>query len=97
MRGEERWIIQGSTTAKTPRGRVIDNPTWAPFPDTERFECRDGWAMCKRALCPDCESDFCPVCHGTGKRASKEAPYLEDLLESALEATDDPDALLELL
>lgn len=96
LRGEERWIIQGSVTPETPRGRVIADPTWAHFPSPERFECRDGWALQKRALCPDCAPDVCPDCGGTGKRASQEKPHLDVLMASALDATDDPDAVLDL-
>lgn len=96
LRGEERWILHGSVKPETPRGRDIEDPTWAPFPATERFECRDGYAVRKRALCPDCEPDYCPTCHGTGKRTSQEKPHLEALMGSALEATDDPDAVLDL-
>lgn len=96
LHGEEHWIMQGSVRPQTPLGRVIINPVWAPFPDTERFECRDGWAMRKRALCPDCEPDYCPDCHGTGKRANHDKPHLNELMESALEATDDPDSVLDL-
>jgi hypothetical protein len=96
LHGEERWILQGSVTPQTPRGRVITDPVWAPFPSPERFECRDGYALQKRALCPDCEPDFCPTCHGTGKRTVRDTPNMEALMASALDATDDPDALLDL-
>lgn len=96
LRGEECWLLQGSVTPETPRGRTIADPTWAPFPDAERFECRDGWALCKRAMCPDCTPEPCSACLGTGKCTSQDRPHLEALMTSALDATDDPEALFDL-
>jgi len=76
--------------------RNIPDFTKSPFSKLEVHSCRDGFYQTQRIMCPDCNTGVCPHCEGTGKAKNKlNIENYNNFLASALDATDNPDSILE--